>query len=61
MDEILRRASKMHGVGYPEFILAIREAQLLCGMEGVDEGEFIRRLTVMALREYFDNERTEIN
>jgi hypothetical protein len=61
MDEILRRASKKSGVDYYEFLSGIREAQYLCGMDGMSEAEFVRHLTKVALREYFGNERTEIN
>lgn len=56
MDEILRRASKRSGVDYGEFLDGIREAQMLCGMDGMSETEFIKTLTTMALKEYFDNE-----
>ena len=61
MDEILRRASKRSGVDYGEFLDGIREAQILCGMDGMSEAEFVRQLTVVALKEYFYNEGTEIN
>ena len=61
MDEILRRASQKSGVRYGEFLEGIREAQLLCGIDGMSEAEFVKYLTARALREYFCNERTEID
>lgn len=61
MEEILLRASKLSGVCYGEFLDGIREAQALCGMDGISEAEFVRYLTARAIREYFCDERTEID
>ena len=55
------RASKLSGVCYGEFLDGIREAQALCGMDGISEAEFVRYLTAKAIREYFCDERTEID
>lgn len=57
----MRRASQKSGVRYGEFLEGIREAQLLCGIDGMSEAEFVKYLTARALREYFCNERTEID
>ena len=47
---------KMNGADEHEFMAEIKKAQRLCNMDGVSEAEFIRTLTLMALREYIENE-----
>ena len=46
----------MHGADYSEFLSEIRRAQRLCNMDGMSEAEFVKTLTLMALREYIENE-----
>jgi len=58
MKRILKRASKQSGADYNEFVAEIKKAQRLCNMDNMSETEFIKTLTLMALREYLDNENT---
>lgn len=52
----MRRACAKNRADYGEFLGEIRRAQHLCKMDGMSETEFIKTLTLMALREYLDYE-----
>ena len=58
MKSILKRVCKSNGADYGEFLSEIRRAQRLCNMDDMSEAEFIKTLTLMALREYIEDERT---
>ena len=58
MNKIFRKVCKSNGADYSEFLSEIRRAQRLCNMDNMSEAEFVKTLTLMALREYIEDERT---
>ena len=58
MNKIFKKVCKLNGADEREFMAEIKKAQRLCNMDGVSEAEFIKTLTLMALREYLENENT---
>jgi len=55
MNEIFYRASVKNGVHYSEFMSEIKKAQMLCGDDSIDVGEFVKKLTVMAIERYLED------
>ena len=55
MNEIFYRASIKNGVGYGEFMLDIKKAQRLCGKDGMPPDEFVKKLTLIALERYLED------
>ncbi len=55
MNEIFYRASNKHGISYGEFVRDIKKAQSLCGAEQMATDEFVKKITIMALERYLED------
>ncbi len=55
MNESFYRASIKNGVSYGEFVREIKKAQALCGQSDMPTDEFVKKLTLIALERYFED------
>ena len=55
MNEIFLNAGLKNNISRGELVREIKKAQKLCGADGISTDEFIKRITLLALERYLED------